>query len=411
MSLRKYALIFGTGMSLAAFALPACKPYDLDGDYYLGPVDPQPFPIQLANCDCSTEPTAGALPNDNCIPPSDAAGDSVEPALSLCRPYSGKNYQPSSTNGSFAAVWAWVDGVKVGYYPFPVPDGSDPTVIETLTVKRAQAYVFDGDAANDTKSCTTPSTDYIFDQRRDFVRFDRQGSVFSEKQAAADGLGLPGERDRFGQPSYIPIYSEVAVTSNGEGCQTVKSAEGLVANAKLTLTTVPPPPFATTQHATGATTGKYLAWAVIDPGADVTFADGSLDPKTLLGPQRWGFYNHYLVAYIDGGYLPTEVTTDPDGNKFVSAHEQALYAPDNITDKDLNVVPGGPGIGLDVLEGVRGSAKYSPLCHVFSYFHDPSTPPATSVAEVMASAMQAPPMQNGLVDTKTYVYCLQTAAQ
>ena len=410
MSLRRNALIFCTGMSVAAFTLSACKPYDLDGDYYLGPVDPEPFPVLLPNSVCSTEPTAGALPNDNCIPPTDANGDSAEPALSLCRPYSGKNYQPSNLNGTFSGVFAWVDGVQVSYYPFPVPDGVNPTVVETMTTKRAQAFVFDGDPTKDTKSCTTPSSDYVFDQRRDYVRFDRQGSVFSEKQASADGLGLPGERDRSGLPSYIPIYSEVAVTSNGEGCQSVKSAEGLVANSKVTVTTVPAPQF-TTQHPTGLGTGKYLAWAIIDPGAEVTFADGSLDPKTSLGPQRWGYYNHYLVAYIDGGYLPTEVLTDNAGNSFVSAHEQALYAPDNILDPDGNVIAGGPGIGLDVLEGVRGDAKYSPLCHVFLYYHDPATDPAKSVAEVMASAMQAPPMQNGLVDTMTYVYCLQTAAQ
>jgi len=392
--------------------MSACKPYDLDGDYYLGPVDPQPFPVLINNCDCTTEPTPGALPNDNCIPPTDANGDSAETVLALCRPFSGKGYSPMSSNGSFGATWAWVNGVQVGYYPFPVPSGVDPTIVETLTAKRAQAYVFDGDPTTDTKSCTTPSTDYVFDQRRDFVRFDRQGSVFSEKQASTDGLGLPGERSRSGSASYIPVYAEVAVTSNGEGCQTVKSAEGLVSNPKLTLATVPPQPL-TTNHATGLTTGKYLAWAVIDPAAEVTLADGSVDPKTLLGPQRWGFYNHYLVSYIDGGYLPTEAMTDADGNSFVSAHEQALYAPDNILDPagSGTVVPGGPGIGLDVLEGARGDAKYSPLCHVFLYYHDPATDTAKSVDEVMAAAMQAPQGQQGLTDTMTYVYCLQTAAK
>jgi hypothetical protein len=156
----------------------------------------------------------------------------------------------------------------------------------------------------------------------------------------------------------------------------------------------------------------------------VKLPDGSVDPNTLLGPQRFGWFNHFLVAYIDGGYVPTTSQTVPGmmgapDQTLVVASEMTLFAPNTWTGADGNPTgcnpatptdPAAPciGQGFDVIAGVngasgaRGQAGYSPLCHVMTYTPTPGGPPATDPDNVQGAGTLD-------MDTGTYVYCLQVA--
>src|SRR6185369_15672105 len=50
--------------------------------------------------------------------------------------------------------------------------------------------------------------------------------------------------------------------------------------------------------------GTLLAWLIIDPAAGV-YAPGKTPANDAgLGLQSWGWYNRYLLAYLDGGVVP-----------------------------------------------------------------------------------------------------------
>ncbi len=360
----------------------ACTPYqNLTGDFYIGPVDPAKFP----------------------------------------KAYQGAGYDSGGAFGMILPVPASVaGGTPIAYYSFPATAGVDPTVLRsddgTTVSDRAPFYLFDGDDAHDTKSCTPPSPNYEFDVRHDFVRFDRQGNVFQEQQISSDPPALPSD------DGYVPVYAEVPVTSGGEGCQTIHSSEGLVANSQAHVQTTPPPPD-TQEHAVGVTDGKYLAVALIDPTAQVYNPDGSLDPVTALGPQRFGWFNHFLVAYIEGGYIPTAMATVPGMNgapdtHVIAAQTATLYAPNTFIGPDGNPAqcdPNDPagamapcvGNGFDVIDGVnsmngaRGQAGYSPICHVLTYTPADPTAPAVDPADIDPSTLDP--------DTGTFIYCFQVA--
>jgi hypothetical protein len=408
MTLRWHALL---ALTVAAVG---CKPYDRSGDFYAGPMDPQPFWLNFPACDCTTTPQeVGQLPNDNCTPSSSApetplmatALDGTGTTVSgLCRPNNGIGYTPGQAAGQFTAVNAFVNDQVIGYYAFPFVSAAPVFTI----AKRGSVYVFDApDAGTDSTKCNPPAN-YTFDAQRDYVRLDRQGNIFEEKQVSTDGVATPADTTK-----YIPIYQEVPVTSGGYDCQSIRSAEGLVANGKVQVTTAPAPIGVTGAHPFGIPSGNFLAFSMIDPSADVRFPPNSqfpfdpgainpdtglnstgLDP-TLQGPQRWGYYNHFLAAYIDGGYYT--MTAPPAGSDpgTFAVMEQMLFAPDTIVDGTTGMpAPGGPGLGLDVLEGVRGDAAYQPLCHVFIYPsannpQDPTAPTITNVNQVMAQIQQA----------------------
>jgi hypothetical protein len=459
--------------------LPACNPYsNRSGEFYAGPIDPVNFPIQSANCDCTSVPlNQGDAVNSNCVPFTDELGLPLETPTAACRPYQGLGFQYQFQYGTVMASTAWVRGQQVAYYAFPAPLGnlldSYTNVVGGTRSRRPLVYVFDGAVGRESTQCTTPTRDYVFDQQRDYIRFDQQATVFGQKQTPSGypGPALPEEDQRYafglsGVPDdalvdilsppgalnsvYLPAYAEVAVTSDGLECQSLKSSEGIVTSDKVKLATDPRPATSSDANlfATGKPTGKYLAYALLDPVADVRapnftpayglpgepadpaplfpyslYDAGPTDPNTGLGPQRWGFFNHFLVSFIDGGYIPTlpaSVTPSADGTfetTTIKARAQILYVPSlaYVPTVDANgnyvlapndptigqLVP--PGIGYDVLESKRGDAAYSPLCKVIQYPNpDPDTI-ARSVDEVVT-------ITNGgaLVDLG-YVYCLQLA--
>ena len=361
-----------------------CFPYkNHDGDYYSGPVDPTLFP----------------------------------PA------YQGAGFADSGSFGTFMAAQAFVtNGDMVFYYLFPGATTKLRTESSTngmVTVKdRAPVYVFDGDPSKDSSKCVAPQN-YVYDERRDDVHFDVQGNIFQQKQTSKDPAALPSDA------GYVPVYSEVPVASGGEGCQTLHSADGVMASKQLTLMTAPAPLGSPDFRPVGHPDGKYLAYAVIDPAADVRLPDGTLNPNTMLGPQRFGWYDHFMVAYIDGGYVPTTMVTvpgmmgAPDEMQIV-AQSMTLYAPNTWLDAMGNptgcdptdptgATSGAPCLaqGFDVIDGVggmaavRGKAGYSPICHVLTY--TPADPTALPTDPSMIDPATVDP------DTATLVYCLQVA--
>lgn len=350
-------------LALLSVAAAACNPYQKrSGEYYAGPVDPAAFPA----------------------------------------PYRQKQILASS---------ATAHGVPAPYYAFPAAaDAADAPIAAPL------AYVFDpalpaasdlggvDGGAGDLGAPVTPSpfpasprctppTGYAYDARRDGFRLDEQGNVFT---------ALP--RD-----GYAPVVAEVPVTSNGEGCQSIKSAATLVTAPDVVVDTMPPKfplPGATP---TGVPDGRLLAWAIVDPGAEVRNPDGSLDATSGLGPQHLGWFDHYLLAYLDGGYVPATTVTLPGmagGPDVPVVHviAQNVYFPTQIpvTLPSGVVVPraGALGAGFDILDARRGEPAYSPLCHVFSFAPaDPLHPP-TAAAEIDATQLH---------DTGSFVWCLQVA--
>jgi len=64
---------------------------------------------------------------------------------------------------------------------------------------------------------------------------------------------------------YAPIVAEVPVTSNGEGCQSIKSSATLVTTSDVVVDTVPPKFPIPNAKPTGVPDGRFLAWAIVDP--------------------------------------------------------------------------------------------------------------------------------------------------
>ena len=364
---------------IAVLGLGACDPYQRhSGEYYAGPVDPKAFPA----------------------------------------PYLG-------ADGVILASAATADDAPAPYYAFAVSAAqaaaADPLAVSTehnpTAIPAALAYVFDpqlpapsdmaGGAADmgapdlggpppnpfpPTPRCAPPAG-YTYNPQRDGYRLDDQGNVLTALPAAG----------------YAPIVAEVPVTSNGEPCQSIKSEATLVGADDVVVETMPPTFDVPGAHPTGVPDGRFLAWAIVDPGATVRFADGSLDPESGMGPQKIGWFDHYLLTYLDGGYVPTTTTIVPGmaGNPDVAVVHvipQNVYFPSTIprTLPSGVVVPatGALGDGFDILDARRGDPGYSPLCHVFSFVPaDPLHPP-TRASEIDATQLH---------DTGSFVWCLQVA--
>jgi hypothetical protein len=158
----------------------------------------------------------------------------------------------------------------------------------------------------------------------------------------------------------------------------------------------------------------YHAYAVIEPSAAVyryTSTSTNRDPKTGLGIQKWGWYGQYLLAYLDGGQVPTEQVTATDGKVQLRMTAQKLYYPrSQVSGKAVTL-----GQGYDVVEAKRGEPGYSPICQVFTYDAGNSLTAdqlPRSAAEVVAlygATLQAPTRRVGDKSPvgDAYVYCLQ----
>lgn len=350
--------------SALLFGASACTPYEYRfGEYSAGAVDPLKFPKEYLG----------------------EGGDAKKPGAGVFQYRSG-----------------YVRKEAVPYYLLPLigtqKDADDP--LELSSLRTPLAYVFDPGAAGpdtDSARCLAPMG-YSWDDRQtrraDAARRDRQGAVFT---------GLPLESDPAGRSQYVPIVREVVVTSAGLMCQGIKSEETLIerAGVDVQLPLLPPPVERPDATPTGRPSGRYLAYAIIDPAADVRYPGADAADwydAYQLGPQRFGWYRRYLLAYLDGGYVPIEPLSPPGT---LRARTMRVYYPAQVWDSQSGkLVPGELGQGNDVLEARRGESGYSPLCRVFTF--EPKNPQMAleqSVAEIDPATVQ---------DTGRLVYCLQT---
>lgn len=346
-----------------------CNPYERhSGEYLAGSVDPVNFPPAYLGQD----------------------GDAKKPG-----------------SGTFQYVTARVRRTTVSYYPLPFigvqAASDDPLALSAGDLPLA--YVFDpvsgpltgaGDGAGaDSTRCIKPQG-YAFDElrrREEAVRLDRQGNIFT---------ALPADSDPAGSTTYVPVVREVVVTSNGNPCQDAKSEANLLGRSDVVLSLGPPPEGIPDALPVARPSGRLLALAIIDPAADVRLADPDkpYDPMTMLGPQRWGFYAQYLLAYLDGGYIPQQIVHragDPADR--VRLLSQDLYYPSmHIVDAKGTLGKGDVGQGFDLIQHRRGEDGYSPVCRVLAF--DPKDPkkPETAIADIDPAKVS---------DTGRYIYCLQ----
>lgn len=360
-----------------AATIPACNPYNnFDGEYWAGSIDPARFPAA----------------------------------------YLGKQPgPPEQSGGVIQAVSAYSNGQAVSYYQFPFSASQtsgmgDPLALAPLKpasdavasgAPTPKAYVFDASATAafpTTSKCVAPQN-YLYDARRDAYRLSEQGVIFTS---------LPSD------DGYVPIIAEVPVTSHGESCQAIKSNRTVLdRNGKGVDVPGTGTPFRSEAD------GKYLAFALVDPGAAVTptltYDDSGAPLENDPAIVHLGWFNQYLVAFLDGGYVPTEsVPMTAMNDAYTKMKVQTLFVPTQIPgkDKDGNVVPVKGGLAVDaagdapwhILQSTRGSAGYSPVCHVLSYTPDDPLHPETDSTKLSAAELQSA----GTADADLgYVYCFQ----
>jgi len=363
-------------LTLALAGLTGCDVYERwDGEFSAGPVDAQNFPPEYLG--------------------------------------TGANRQRAGS-GSFTGRRAYAGEQPLGYYLFSFASGqlraADPLAVRsngkpTATAPTPLAYVFDPEA--ERPDCKRPEG-YEFDAARDDVALDTQGHIFT---ALPTATYAPGAEPTY---AYVPIVSQVPVAGNGIACQALKSEKTLVENQQKIGVELTEP---VNGKQTGIPDGTFRAWAMIEPGAAVyryTSTATAREPASGVGMQQWGWFNQYLVAYLDGGLVPTQEVT-VNNVPVVRMVPQKLYYPrsqvrEGTTNRTVTV-----GQGYDVVEAQRNAAGYSPVCQVFTYDAGGPLPPdqlPKSAAEVVTrygATLRAPTKAFGDRSPvgDAYVYCLQ----
>ena len=362
----------------------------------------------------------------------------------------------NAASGSFNEVAAFVGGTRVGYFSFPfaptqvattgyAPPAAtvDPLRIEGAGTdfRRAAgnptpvplAYNFDPPAAgpetvSGTSSCVAPP-DYEFDAFADAFPKNAQWNIFTflpDRFASYPFGGLPTW-------AYRPVVAEVAVGSRDLPCNEPKSERTLLRYAdegRVTMERADPEGDGTRF---GKKTGRFLAWAIIDPGSAVLRV-GQAQADILTGGttsgvtvQKYGWYGQFMVAYIDGGVIPVEDGPTVTGAPTKRMRPQRIYYPRSavVTNpREPAGAPGALGRGYDVLQANRftDGERYSPVCEVWTYALSSATPVAAlpkSEAEILAVAGNtlepARTTQSAAAYTPNatlvprYVFCLQAA--
>jgi hypothetical protein len=354
MSMRPSKLNLVTPICL--LVVSACQVYpQWNGNYNAGPVDPVNYPPAYLGKD----------------------GDRLRPG-----------------RGTFTAVAARAGADTLSYYSFPfstaaLATGSNkPDPLALLVAGAPNAAVpapiveiFDGKPGENpfpSQVCTPPDNDG-YDPRLDDVRMDEQSPVFSVLPQATYSPTAQATT------SYAPVVAEKIYSNTGK-CQQFRAVET-------------PPPAVTDGS------GYYLAWALIDPGAGVYRVGETKNNATGLGVQHWGWFNNFIVAFIDGGYVPTRNDAAMDGSTVVRMVTQRLYYPRSKITTGKSEANGAIGLGYDVLEAKRGNPGYSPVCEVFTYDAGGARAPgdlprdADTIVATYGNTLQAanPP----------YVFCLQ----
>jgi hypothetical protein len=374
-------------------------------------------------------------------------------------PYRGTGAQREiAASGTFVEVGAFAKGRPIGYYQFPFSPGQIQTtnysapsatswpegVIDPLRVSgpgtdfRASlnnpvpvplVYNFDppGGLNPFAKELACEKGDPI-DPYREAVPVDTQWNIFSfppDRFTTFPFGGLPTW-------NYRPVVAEVSVGIRDIACQGIKSERTLLKNAddgKVSMDRLDPEPDKRRLGKPGP--DRYLAWAMIDPGAAVVRV-GQKGADVLQGGkitgtsvQKYGWYGQFIVAYIDGGYIPVEDGPRVAGAPTKRMRTQRLYYPRSTIIKTgaTRADPGGLGQGYDVLQASRfdDGPAYSPVCEVWTY----SLPAGTRQADIPkdeatilavanstlepAFTAQTSSFTPSLTVIPRYIFCLQAA--
>lgn len=361
----------------------------------------------------------------------------------------GNRSQPGK--GVFIEIRAFVGGAEAGYFSFPLSTqqsnllnannavtpplthSGDPLRLEengaryivpgtpgTVATPTPTAYRFDSN-----ESCMAPHG-YMYDPYRDDVRLDQQYPVFS---------ALPNETLTPGVPesyAYVPIVAALNSHAAGQACQAFKSEPTLLAAKAKNQVQVD-----------AAAQTAYLAWPIIDVSAGVYRVGQTPNSPGNNGwtAQRLGWYDHYIVAYLDGGAIPTigynALSCDPKNPNpspspspclevpaslqkpnyptpalpITEMVAQNLYYPTSAVlpaaGKSATTGAANQGAGWDVLEHARAEAGYSPICAVYSY--------DTGATAMMPDIPQSLPTDAATIVSKfsktlkfqKFIYCLQ----
>jgi hypothetical protein len=226
----------------------------------------------------------------------------------------------------------------------------------------------------------------------------------------------------------------VAVTSGSQICQDIKSEKTLLRRPDVTV-----PTSGTTADGTpiAVPDGRYLAWAIIEPGTGVYRVGENPNSPTVtgLGVQKFGWFQQFLVAYLDGGAIPTTAGPAVQGQPTTRMVTQRLFYPRSMGAQSGTACPnngcllgGGtqPNNSNDVLEFSRNDPGYSPVCQVITYSLPAATPPprdANTIIVLYGGTFLPPPpppagscppsdRPSGTVNvaciTPTFIFCLQT---
>lgn len=345
--MRHYLLV----LSVAA---AGCNPYNQrDGEFSAGSVDPANFPPGYVG----------------------VGGDHLR-----------------AGRGTFTEVRAFSNGQPLGYYSFPFSttqlppfsSGGGGTAPDPLRLVDAgkpyakvptpTAYLFDP-----ATHCTPPAG-YVYNARLDEVHYDQQGDIFTALPTATYSAGaLPTW-------SYVPIVAARTVPAAGIGCQSIKSEATLKSSGA----------------AIGMFQGTYLARAIIDVAAPVYRVGETAATSFGFGTQQLGWYNHYIVAYLDGGAIPTVGSAD---GSTVEMQPQTLYYPRSMVINGTKTLAGGFGFGYDVLDAKRGDAAYSPVCQLMTY----DTGSAMTVDQLPKDVATIMSMYGSTLKNATvpFIFCLQ----
>lgn len=315
----------------------------------------------------------------------------------------GDRARPAS--GSFTETQAYAGGERIGYYAFPfspvalnstatpAPDPLSLTIggNENPVLPTPVAYNFDGSTVEQAQGgarCIAP-VDYTFNPQRDEIPLSEQAHVFTKlPQATYSFTATPTW-------SYAPVVKEVAISDTNYPCQAYKEEEAITKTYK-------PIPDST----------RYMLWPIIDTGAAVYRLGQSAANSGGVGAQRFGWFNHYLVAYLDGGPVPTVTSAREDGTELVRMRTQRLFFPRSQISTTRNgnttTANGSIGQGYDVLEAARGRSGFSPVCAVFTY--DLGAATANNAVPKDADEIVANYESTFRPANPPYVYCLQLEA-
>jgi hypothetical protein len=395
MRVRRSFLPFSFLVSLGVWG---CHPFDpLNGEFNAGSIDPFDFapPYRTSNGLQANGLAAFATP---CVRQTEGSCTINEFAAFVGGNATGYFRFPFSPTQISTTQYAATATLPANYSTASDPNYLNPALFTSLRVSGAGAiptpniYVFDPPAGSPVQ-CVPPSG-YSFDPYRDAVHYDTQGYIFVTLPTANYGIGS--------NPAwtYTPVVQQVPVTSNGESCQYIKSEITVLTRSDVS---VPHGPNRADDSPTGMPDGNYYAWALIDPGSQVFKATESASTSFGYSHHRYGWFNQYLVAYLDGGRVPIVA-----GNPPRMRTQRLFYPRSGVTPASGNAL----GAGNDVLEFPRSdTANYSPVCQVISYASGTPAAPqdAATIISLYQSTFQPPPaptVQGGPI-TPTFTFCLQ----